>query len=463
MDITVKVLPPETALLPSQSAAIEITIPELDVRQFISLPLDDFHRYFGYVSEKIEADLLIFCAAIYVTDQLISRGFSTDNWTRNIRLCVPARNPSLWRTVSDQLTKAVGILTGDNWTFEFTERKSAIYHGGNRHLKSEKLYPARTVCLFSGGLDSMTGAIDFLETQSESLVLVGHRGLGASAGQEQRQLWKVIDEHYPYRTNLIQARISRLKQDKGSAGLNGLVRNPAKPESTFRSRSIVFLGLGVYIANQLDFGERNHLLIPENGLIAFNPPLTTARLGSCSTKTVFPRFIAAFQELLTQLRIQVEIHNPLLHKTKGEVVADSANAALVKELAPHTVSCAHPTRRGNWLRKSASHCGYCVPCLYRRASLHKVGLDQGSHYGIDVLADEVALHEDVLDDFRAMLAWLNHAHIGGRDAQRIVQTMLLRPSERPLAQQVIAQGLAEMKAFVLDNGSPELLAWAGLQ
>ena len=177
MDVTVKVLPPETALLPSQSAAIEIIVPEIDVRQFISLPLDDFHRYFGYVSEKIETDLLILCAAIYVTDQLLSREFSIDNWTRNIQLCVPVRNPRLWQSVSVQLTKAVGILTGDNWTFEFTERNSAVYHGGNRHLKSKKLYPSRTVCLFSGGLDSMTGAIDFLETQSESLVLSNLRNV----------------------------------------------------------------------------------------------------------------------------------------------------------------------------------------------------------------------------------------------------------------------------------------------
>jgi len=60
--------------------------------------------------------------------------------------------------------------------------------------------------------------------------------------------------------------------------------------------------------------------------------------------------------------------------------------------------------RQDWKRKSATNCGYCVPCLSRRASLHAAKLDFGKQYGIDVCSDELTINSDrtSADDLRAV-------------------------------------------------------------
>ena len=50
----------------------------------------------------------------------------------------------------------------------------------------------------------------------------------------------------------------------------------------------------------------------------------------------------------------------------------------------------------------------CMPCIYRRASLHKVGLDRGANYGRDICNGGVNLDCDkrLADDLRAFLSFL---------------------------------------------------------
>jgi hypothetical protein len=81
---------------------------------------------------------------------------------------------------------------------------------------------------------------------------------------------------------------------------------PAKPEServatapgshsvnerSQRARSIIFFAYGVLAATALKRyhdGQPVTLYVCENGFIAINPSLTTARLGSLSTRTTHP-------------------------------------------------------------------------------------------------------------------------------------------------------------------------------
>jgi hypothetical protein len=54
------------------------------------------------------------------------------------------------------------------------------------------------------------------------------------------------------------------------------------------------------------------------------------------------------------------------------MVAACKNRALLKAIVPSTLSCASPTK-GRWLGFGTQHCGYCLPCLIRRASLVSLG------------------------------------------------------------------------------------------
>jgi hypothetical protein len=96
--------------------------------------------------------------------------------------------------------------------------------------------------------------------------------------------------------------------------------------------------------------------------------LDPLRLGSNSTRTTHPYYMARWNDLLGELGIDGEILNPYWDKTKGEMAAGCRNPALLKKLATDSLSCSSPTK-GRWQGLGIEHCGYCLPCLIRRAAL----------------------------------------------------------------------------------------------
>ena len=155
--------------------------------------------------------------------------------------------------------------------------------------------------LFSGGLDSLVGALDCLEA-GQRLLLVSHYDFGQLAAIQQTLAAALIRHYGPDRVHHLGLR----------------VQFPEAPELSMRSRSLLYLALG--LAAAAGFGAATPLIIPENGWISLNPPLTTNRLGSCSTRTTHPYFL----EQLTGLWQEVGLVNPLVNPyqdlTKGEVV-----------------------------------------------------------------------------------------------------------------------------------------------
>lgn len=462
MEIFVEQKPARELLFRNGLSVFEITVPEINVRQYLHIPFDGFHHYFG-ASEGVAADLVVVAGICYVVDQLVKRSLFPDNWTRELLVNIPVKNPERWQSVSDALANTLQFLTGDVWAFSFIERHEYIYHHRHRRLKRERLYPAKAVCLFSGGLDSFVGAVDYLAAHSDPLMLVGHYDLGANARLTQTELASQLKREYPRRLNLFQARVGRVQDLSINPGVFSQVQNPVKGESSFRSRSIVFLSLGLYVAQQFDRNGGLPLLIPENGFIALNPPLTDSRIGSCSTRTAHPYFIQQFESVVNELGIRNPIYNPLLEKTKGEVLTQTENPDLVYRLAKDTISCAHPTRRQGWYRREANHCGYCVPCLFRRAALHQVGLDDGNDYGIDVWTGELRLNEGVAADLRAILSWIYSAYYDGRRAEYITERLVLTSNLYPAALHIVEAGMNEMTRIIQDKADISIKKWAGLE
>ena len=107
---------------------------------------------------------------------------------------------------------------------------------------------------------------------------------------------------------------------------------------------------------------------PENGLISLNVPLDPLRVGAWSTRTTHPFYMARWQELLDALGVSASIENPYRFKTKGEMLSECANGVLLKRHVADTISCSSVTK-ARWKKLSLRHCGYCVPCLIRRASI----------------------------------------------------------------------------------------------
>jgi hypothetical protein len=303
---------------------------------------------------EIALDLLVTSAQVYAADTRISRATESDDaWTREIRVVVPVSDVARWNAAVPILERMLNFLTGDRWTIQFRSRPVRFAQSvPNANL----IAPSFTgVSLFSGGLDSLLGAIDQLEAKRAPL-LVSHAGEPA-VSKAQEDCFKALKTHYP-----------KLSFDRLRTWMTfpkKLVRNVGSEEST-RGRSFLFFALGVFAGS----GLRHNFALqaPENGLIALNVPLDRLRLGALSTRTTHPFYIARWNDLLNILGLPGRVENPYWDKTKGDMVRACANLALLKQIIPLTLSCASPTK-GRWQGHGTQHCGYCLPCLIRRASL----------------------------------------------------------------------------------------------
>ncbi len=136
-------------------------------------------------------DLLLLAAAVYAADKVVLRESAEDCWTRQFALSLPVSTPAAWTAVQDELGSCISFLTGDRWTFDFNQRDTALVCSRSR--RRTRLIPTPkpgAVSLFSGGLDSLVGVIDWLETHpGEPLLAVGHHdGQIAGPFSDQRTL-----------------------------------------------------------------------------------------------------------------------------------------------------------------------------------------------------------------------------------------------------------------------------------
>ena len=321
------------------------------------------------VPTEMAVDLMLVAAHVHAADTRISRASeSQDGWSREMRLVVPVSDPERWSSTTPILEKMLRFLTGDLWRVGFRSRSDDFATIVQPRLKLPLPVDFDGVSLFSGGLDSLIGAIDSLSSGRTPL-LVGHVGEG-SVSKSQEDCFSSLREAFP------SSKFDRLRIwmafRKGLFG--GL-----KSEYTSRGRSFLFFSLG--IAAGIGLGREFTLTVPENGFIALNVPMDRLRLGALSTRTTHPFYMARWNELVKALDIRCSLVNPYWDKTKGEMVKACAETDVLKGIVDRSLSCSSPAK-GRWKGRPQGHCGYCLPCLIRRASL--LG-DDPTSYGLDDL------------------------------------------------------------------------------
>lgn len=330
---------------------IEIRIDTPDAPEFRSGTMYDDLRHFTPTFTAPMLELMTAATAAYTADVRVPRAPAYDGWTRDLHLHLGVANASRWTQARETLQKLLAFLTGDHWTVSVTQTGELPQPQMPTPREVVEVTPEK-VALFSGGLDSFVGALDLL-ADGTSTVLCGHYGRGGPTGIAQHTAIDALRRHTGQNVPYIRYSI-------GARGGG----NRAS-EITTRGRSMIFLATGALTAQAL--GART-LVVPENGFISLNVPLTPARVGSFSTKTTHPHLMHLFQTLLEQLGIDVRLEAPYRFRTKGEVLRDSLDPAGVRVALQATMSCAHPGASRFVTKDPHRHCGYCFPCLIRRAA-----------------------------------------------------------------------------------------------
>lgn len=330
------------------------------------------------------ADLLAIAAAVYSIDRLVKRSYQCALRGPGRVLHVRARVavPRFWTDRADLLRELLAVLSGDHWTFEFEQ-------GQVPQWQSSMLKVQDTICLYSGGLDSLAGLAYRLTETSGCITSVTMLHVGRQRARVKAHI-DGLNAHFGKRVFPVlvpMALISPPRLDD--------------QELSQRCRGFMFASLGIGAAAAL---SARRIEVYENGVGALNVPLMFGMsVGGRTTKGCHPWFL----ELMSQLASAVldrEVSFVLPHefRTKAEVVSVLRPRSL-QGLAVKSFSCIHTSPR---VAGEPKHCGLCPACIGRRQAFLAGGVEDDSDgYKTDLLSasDVDRLSADDLSFLKATL------------------------------------------------------------
>ena len=368
------------------------------------------------IAPTVEAlDFTIIAMAVVAADKAVLRKKSADGWTRKIELCIYLHDAPKWRQEKRKLEEMLRFLSGDFWVLNINALPESLVPQKKYDLRQQDC-----ICLLSGGMDSLVGAID-LHEEGRNPLFVSQTVRGDAEHQ---------------REYAMQFGINNLCQWSNN------IKKKGESEISTRARSMVFFAFALLASCGIDCNAqgRKELFVPENGYISLNMPLDPLRTGSLSTKTTHPVYMKAMQDIWNDVGINIDFVLPYKYKTKGEVLMDCKNQDLMKKLIFGSTSC------GKYQRK-LQHCGVCVPCLVRRAAFLKNNLCDVTEGGYFKENLQCSYSKDVA------AAALAVVQLKKNGIESLVKGMLsfAKGEERNLYLGVIERGVLEIGALLREH------------
>jgi len=347
--------------------------------QNVTLCIDDIRRCMLSDIPSQFLDLIEIATYIYCADQAVTRGGDGvdnlgENWRRRLYLRIPVRNPDLWSSSDLQklMGSTLGFLSEDEYLFDFTKLEKGPPIQQYLKFSDEDVSPGNLeeVVLYSGGLDSLGGAIQEAVVDKRKVALITHKPT-RKLEKRYRHLNELLSKHSQNATPIYIP----VSINKGKA---------LSREYTQRSRSFLYAALGSTIAQMIGLSR---IRFYENGIVSFNLPPSAQVVGAKATRTTHPQAINGFAQILTAVaNKRFTVENPFLWLTKTEVL-ELIEKAGCSELIKFATSCAH-----TWeITKLKTHCGKCSQCIDRRFAVLAAGLeehDPKEMYKVDLLEDE---------------------------------------------------------------------------
>ena len=343
----------------------------------VCLGLPDFVRSVNYLSPRC-LDLLEIAAYVFAADRLTPRGsreaVEYQAWSRRLHFIVKVRDYEFWREskVCNALKSALRFSTGDqNYEFTFQAGHATPPTG----LFDDEIFSVDTggdlsIVLFSGGIDSLAGAIQRLDQTREHVCLVSHLSQVGTV-RTQRGLATALQKDY----------CGRVSHYKFKTHLQGV----RSKEETQRSRS--FLYGSIAFALSTAFG-RDRFYIYENGITSLNFSRRDDLINARASRTTHPQTIGRLASLFSIIAEKCfGIQTPFLWYTKSDVVK-SLKDSEHRYLLPSSVSCSHTYNSG----PNATHCGECFQCLDRRIGVYGANandLDNENLYATNIITSSI--------------------------------------------------------------------------
>lgn len=344
----------------------------------VNLNLDSFVTDIYKLNDRGK-DLLEIAGYIYAADRMSYRGHETDleyhKWSRNFEFHIAVRDCDFWKKeeVQELLATALIYMSGDH-SYKF------IFHKANADLPTNIFDNVKfnidkpenmKVTLYSGGLDSLAGIIESLETSGTEICMVSHQSGQPLVISTQQNLYEVLEKLYP----------GRCKHYKFHCGLHSI----KSIDETQRTRSFLYTSTAFAIANTY---EQDCIYVYENGITSINFADTQDLMNARASRTTHPKTIGLLEKLFAKIADKpFRIHHPYLYKTKTEVV-EILKKYKKEDTLDTAVSCSstrnHPA--------GYTHCGVCSQCIDRRFATFAAEVekyDHGGLYHIDFAKDGI--------------------------------------------------------------------------
>ncbi len=371
---------PENELQEAQYTALDYRMTGVEPPQ-IRLGLPDFVRSVNYLPDRY-LDLLEIAAYVFAADRLTSRGsreaVEYQSWSRSLCFIVRVRDYDFWSepSVGRELEVALRFATGDRgYRFIFQPGHitdpTGLFDSEVFSLEGDE---GDSVMLFSGGLDSLAGALQRLTETDERICLVSHLSQVGTI-RTQRGLSSSLKREYGGRVSSYQFKTH--------------LRGGGRREETQRSRSFLYGSIAFSLATALGL---DRFYIYENGVTSLNFSRRDDLINSRASRTTHPQTVGRLTSLFSTIAERpFAIETPFLWHTKSDVIGTIIGSGH-GHLLPSSVSCSHTYNSG----RNATHCGECFQCVDRRLGIYGAsadGLDNDNLYATNIITSAIPTAE----------------------------------------------------------------------
>jgi len=346
---------------------------ELDYRNANGNVIIELNRFVNNVykfrKDRIK-DLLEIAGYVFAADRKTSRGakdaLEYHSWSRYFHFHFKVRDIDFWNRedVKNVLSEALCFMTGD-YAYEFTfyeiepDTPTNLFDNENFVLDAKKNLD---VILFSGGLDSLAGVIEKINTTEDEICLVTHQSGNPAVKKTQERIYSGINSRYP----------DRCKHYKFHCSL----RKTKSVDETQRTRALLYTATAFAIANTYN---QNNIYVYENGITTINFAKTQDLMLGRASRTTHPKTLKILEKLFTEISEEpFKIEHPYFFNTKTDII-ETIKKYDRTDLINSAVTCSrtrnHPPQY--------THCGYCSQCLDRIFAMFAAeaeGHDEGIYY-----------------------------------------------------------------------------------